>query len=69
MIDERVAEVGEREAAQYRHCVVGAHPAGGHVVEQRPQCRLVHGAMVPDGRRQLTGRSPTGANSLGRHGW
>ena len=43
VVDEGVADVGEREAPQRGDGVVGSHAPGRHVVEQRPQRRFLHG--------------------------
>ena len=48
VVDERVAEVGERQPAQARDGLVGRHLAGADAVDQRPQRGLVHRPCVAD---------------------
>ena len=55
VVDEGVADVGERQPLQPAHDLVGVDAPGREVVEQRPQRRFVHGAMLPDRRRDPTG--------------
>ena len=43
VVDEGVADVGERQPPQPAHDLVGVDPTGGEIVEQRPQRRFVHG--------------------------
>ena len=56
VIDERAADVGERQPAQAADDVVGAAPAGRQVVEQRPQRRFVHRPMLPEHRGAIRQR-------------
>ncbi len=42
VVDEGVADVGERQPPQPAHDLVGVDAPGGQVVEQRPQRRFVH---------------------------
>ncbi len=44
VIDERVAEVGERQSGEPRHGLVGGHLAGPDAIDQRPQRGIVHSA-------------------------
>ena len=70
VVDEGVADVGERQPPQPADDVVGVDAAGGEVVEQRPQGRFVHASMLPGrggGSVKAIGRRPGRANSLGRH--
>ena len=48
VVDEGVTDVGERQPAQAAHDLVGVDATGSEVVEQRPQRRFVHPAMLPD---------------------
>ena len=61
VIDEGVAEIGEREPAQAGDDLVGVDSAGGQVVEQCAQRRFVHRSMLPDlggaGRRVIGGNT------------
>jgi hypothetical protein len=54
MIHERVADIGEGEAAQRGNGVVGAGAPGRHVVEERSQRGFVHRFTSS----QMIGRSP-----------
>ena len=60
VVDEGVADVGERQPPQPSHDVVGVDAPGREVVEQRPQRRFVHGdnaCQSRHGRRLLQKRS------------
>ena len=56
MVDERVAEVGERQPAQPRDRLVRLEPALGHVLEQCSQRRFVHHYMLPETAPNRPGR-------------
>ena len=47
VIDERVADVGERQPAQLGDGVVGGDRAVAHAVEQLPEVGLVHRHSLP----------------------
>ena len=42
VVDERVAEVGERQPREARRGLVGRHLAGPDALDQRPQRGIVH---------------------------
>ncbi len=46
VVDEGVADVGERQPAQPDDHLIGADPSGREVVEHLPQRRLLHPAIV-----------------------
>jgi len=47
VVDEGVADVGERQPLQPPDDLLGIDAAGLEVVEQRSQRRFVHGPMLP----------------------
>ena len=64
VVDEGVADVGERQPPQPAHDVVGVDPAGGQFVEQRPQRRFVHRPMLPETSADPA-RRPIAAGAIG----
>ena len=72
MVDEGIAEIGERQPPQAGDRLVGGDGAGPQAVDQRPQGGLVHAVMLAEiwrlntrwTRHQRLGRRLVAGNSL-----
>ena len=67
VVDEGVAEVGERQPGEGGDDVVGGAPPGLQVGQHRPQGRLVHAAMLPPKSRGDCVPTPQAAGRAGAH--